>query len=335
MHVATRAPTSPTHQTTHSNNHVARPSRRRAPPALHAWFSDSGGAVHRAEGKARADGRRLDGEAGAHTSTAHAANSNHMHTTTPILDHTCRRLRPPHDIMPRPTAKASCEGTPSCPTPTAGGCGWRGGLRRRLSRQVLAGLEVCTLRTRCVYTTRASHSLCVRTHVRRLTALSVMPLPTSRRMSCSTHASSAASLPVASPNPIPNPNPNPRRKPGPQPWPKPGPEPGGPVPKREPMPNPDPDPDPNPNQVLRVRWVTWTPMTSWSGCTRRSTRAQATWRLRYATEAPPSPNPTVTLTLTLTPMTLTLTLNRNPNPSPSPGHNPNPNQNQIPNPHTN
>ena len=189
--------------------------RRRAPPALHAWFSDSGGAVHRAEGEARADGRRLDGEAGAHTSTAHAANSNHMHTTTPILDHTCRRLRPPHDIMPRPTAKASCEGTPSCPTPTAGGCGWRGGLRGRLSRQVLAGPEVCTLRTRCMYTTRAPHSLCVRTHVRRLTALSVMPLPTSRRMSCSTHASSAASLPVASPNPIPNPNP--RRESGPQP----------------------------------------------------------------------------------------------------------------------
>ena len=44
--------------------------------------------------------------------TAHAANSNHMHTTTPILDHTCRRLRPPHDIMPRPTAKTAFEGTP-------------------------------------------------------------------------------------------------------------------------------------------------------------------------------------------------------------------------------
>ena len=83
------------------NNHVARPSRRRAPPALHAWFSDSGGVVHRAEGEARA---------------AHAANSNHMHTTTHSRPHMpppqttarhhgpayCKGIMRRHTIMPHP-----------------------------------------------------------------------------------------------------------------------------------------------------------------------------------------------------------------------------------------
>ena len=148
--------------------------RRRAPPALHAWVGEGGGAVGRAEGEARADGRRLDGEAGAHTSTAHA---DHHHS----------------------------KGTPSRPIPLQAGvggvAGFVGGYLVKYSQ---------ALHAHCTFAACSLHGspLTQRTpHTQRLTSLSVMLLLISHRMSCSMRASSAASLPVANPNPKPKPKP--------------------------------------------------------------------------------------------------------------------------------
>ena len=168
-----------------NNNGDENHPRRRAPPALHARVGDGGGAVGRAEGEARADGRRLDGEAGAHTSTAHA---DHHHS----------------------------KGTPSRPIPLQAGvggvAGFVGGYLVKYSQALHAH---CTFAACSLHGSHSAHGRCALTsaltqrtpRTQRLTSLSVMLLLISHRMSCSMRASSAASLPVANPNPKPKPKP--------------------------------------------------------------------------------------------------------------------------------